>query len=415
MRVLLVGGNREAHRAFFRHGHDLVFINRLGWFRPADLTNGYRHLLAVADDASLDLWVDLADAVHRATPFDVVVSVHDDGFAKAAELGSRLGVPCFADAELSRLVLDKARTRDVLAAAGVESCRHRVVKELTALAEAVDDIGYPCIVKPVDSAGSIGVARIDGPADVPVAGLRTDQADRELVVEEFLAGPEFSVEAISIGRRHHIVAITRKYKKNGTFVEQGHLVPAGLSEDDRQSIERYVVRVLDALGFHDCPSHTEVILTDAGPRLVETHNRMGGDQIVDMVGHVTGVDLYDLVARQSLGEDIAPLLSAQLGAEAFHADRHAAVWFADPDVPVDLHLTEIAGLDAARAVPGVVEVRTIVNPGPGHGEVRHSLHRSAWAVAVADTADAALAAARQAVDTLRLSYVWRRPTDYRFD
>ncbi|HEU5271770.1 MAG TPA: ATP-grasp domain-containing protein [Jatrophihabitans sp.] len=411
MHVLLVGGNREAHRPFFRHGHDLTFINRRGWFQPADLASGYRQLLAVADDAPLDLWAELAGAMHRTTPFDVVVSVHDNGFAEAAELGRRLGVPCHVDAELSRLVLDKSRTRDVLAAAGVESCRHRVVKEPAALAEAADEIGYPCIVKPVDSAGSIGVARIDSPADVAAAGLRAGQTDRELIVEEFLAGAEFSVEAISAGRRHHILAITRKFKKNGTFVEQGHLVPADLPEDDRRSIEQYVVRVLDALGFHDCPSHTEVILTDAGPRLVETHNRLGGDQIVDLVGLVTGVDLYDLVARQSLGEDIAALLSAQSGAEAFHAERHAAVWFADPDVPVDLHLTEIAGLDAARALPGVVEVQTTVSPGPGHGEVRNSLHRSAWAVALADTADAALAAARQAVDTLRLSYVWRRPAD----
>lgn len=407
MRVLLVGGNRDGHRAFLRRGHDLVFLQRLSWFRPVDLTGGYQHLLAVADDASPDLWIELAAAVHRTTPFDMVVSVHDDGFAVAAELSRRLGLPCHADAELYRLVSDKSRTRDVLTAAGIESCRHRVVKELAELAEAADEIGYPCVVKPVDSAGSIGVARIDGPADVPAAGLRTGRTG-ELMVEEFLTGAEFSVEAISAGRQHHIVAITGKYKKSGTFVEQGHLVPADLPDDDRRSIEQYVIRVLDALGFHDCPSHTEVILTDAGPRLVETHNRFGGDQIVDLVSLSTGIDLYDLVARQSVGEDITPLL-AQLGAEAFPADRHAAVWFADPDVPVDLHLTEIAGLDAARAVPGVVEVQTTMNPGPGHGEVRNSLHRSAWAVAVADTADAALAAARQAVDTLRLSYVWRRP------
>jgi biotin carboxylase len=406
MRVLIVGGNRDGHRVFHRHGHELVLINRLGRSRPVDLTNGYRHVIAVADEAPLELWAELAGAVHRATPFDVVVAVHDDGYAEAAELGRRLGLPCLVDAELSRLVLDKSRTRDVLAAAGIPSCRHLVVKGLAALREAADEIGYPCIVKPVDATGSHGVAKIDTPADVPVAGLRTDQVDRELIVEEFLAGPEFSVEAISVGHRHHVIAITQKFKKDRTFVEQGHLVPAGLAEPDRRLVEDYTVEVLDALGFHDCPSHTEVILTDAGPRLVETHNRIGGDQIVDLVAHATGVDLYDLVARQSLGEDVGPLLPAEI-----RADRHAAIWFADPDVPADLHLTEVAGVEAARAVPDVVEVRITANPGPGLGEVRRSTHRSAWAIAVAATGDAALEHARQAIDALRLGYVWRRPAN----
>ena len=51
-------------------------------------------------------------------------------------------------------------------------------------------------------------------------------------------------------------------------------------------------------------SHTEVIVTAEGPRIVGTHVRLGGDSIPELIQLVSGVDLEELWIRQTLGESV---------------------------------------------------------------------------------------------------------------
>ena len=54
------------------------------------------------------------------------------------------------------------------------------------------------------------------------------------------------------------------------------------------------------------PTHTEIVLTESGPRLIETHLRFGGDSIWDLVTDATGVDLVKNQWRQMIGEKVLP-------------------------------------------------------------------------------------------------------------
>ena len=233
-----------------------------------------------------------------------------------------------------------------------------------------------------------------------------DQINRGVLVEEFLVGDEFSVETVSTGSRHHIVAVTRKFTDELTFVERGHLVPAPLDHATHESIVGYVRRVLDVLGFHDCPSHTEIMLTDAGPRLVETHNRMGGDSIMNLVQLATGVDMCDVVARQSLGGNVSALLPQQ-------PDHHqyAAVWFADPSGPSTNTLREVRGVEQVAALPYVRKVKVLKEPGSPQVAVAQSADRSALVVVVGATAQEALDRARAAIRMLEFVYTWTLPEE----
>jgi biotin carboxylase len=403
MRVLVVGTNRACHHRLSRRGHELVLVMPRGKAGPEDLAGPYRHVLVIDDDAPLDLWVEVARACHRTEPFDAVVAFNEGTYRIVDAVSRRLGIPSTVDVELFDRVLDKVRTREILAGAGIPSCRYEHARGRDATIAAVDRIGLPCVVKPVDGEGSLGVARIAVPADVEPAlrWVGDDRLDLGVLVEEYLTGEETSVETVSTRDHHHVIAVTKKYKHDRTFVEQGHLVSAPVSPVVRAAIAEYVVRVLDALGFHDCPSHTELMLTADGPVLIETHNRIGGDRIMDLIEHATGLDMYDLVARQSLGEDV----SAQLS-DALPPQRYAAVWYADPGGSPDQRLHEVAGVDAARSLPGVMTVDVLRGPGSRPGKVRTSFDRSALAVAVGDTPDEAVDRARRAARSLTFTYVW---------
>lgn len=403
MRVLVVGTNRACHRRLSGNGHRLVLMIARSKAKTEDLAGPYRHVIVLDDHAHIELWVDAARCLHRHAAFDAVVAYNEDAYVIVAAISARLGIPCTIDAELFLRVLDKHRMRQILGNHDIPSCRYAFVRGREALLEAIQNVGTPCIVKPVDGEASRGVAKIDSPADVERA-LRcvgVDDLGRGVLVEEFLVGEELSVEAISTRGRHHVVAITKKFKDDQSFVESGHLVPAPLDPSARAAIESYVAGILEAFGFHDCPSHTELMLTSQGPRIIETHNRIGGDRIMDLVQHATGVDMYDLVARQSVGGDITPLLP-----DVVRHHQSAAVWYASPSLPPTQKLLEVRGVAEARTLPFVKTLDLLKEPGSRPAWVRASSDRTALVVVVAKTPGEAVTRARQTIEALSFIYSW---------
>jgi len=403
MRVLVVGTNRMCHDRLHDQGHELVLLMPRHRARPEDPAGPYRHVVILDDEADVSVWVGVAEVLHADRPFEAVAAFNEHTYRIVRAVSDRLGIPTVVDVELFDRVLDKSTTREILDKHGVPGCRHRVARGRESVLAAIGTVGLPCIVKPVDGEASTGVARIDTPADVDAALRRVGerQIDHGVLVEEFLVGEEFSVEALSVGTRHHILAITKKFSDDRTFVERGHLVPAPVDTAAQEAIRRYVERVLDVLGFHDCPSHTEIVLTADGPRIIETHNRIGGDSIMDLVELATGVDVHELVARQSIGEDVSALLP-----EPVTAHRGAAVWYADPSGPPTNTLTEIQEVERVRRLPHVHRVDLLKQPGSRQTAVLQSSDRSALVLTVADTADEALRHAQEAVGELRFVYTW---------
>jgi biotin carboxylase len=403
MRVLIAGTNRACHQRLLAAGHELVLFIPRDKLAPADTTERYQHVVVLDHSASLGLCVELAAALHREQPFGAVAAFNEGTYEMVHAISAALQVPCVIDPALFERVRDKSTTRAVLATAGIPNCRYAQARGRADIERAIELVGLPCIVKPVDAEGSLSVLRIDAEdaVDAALDQLSPDRLAGRMLVEELLIGEELSVEGLSVGTRHHVVAITKKFVNERNFVESGHLVPAPVSAADQNAIVSYVISVLDALGFHDCPSHTEIMLTAEGPRLIETHNRIGGDRIMDLVEHAHGVDMYDLVARQAIGEPVDRLLP-----ESAEATQSAAVWFADPVVGPELTLTAVLGLERAREMTGVTCVDLVKPLGSRQGAERASSERTALAVAVGPTPQQAVASAWTAAGALSFEYLW---------
>ncbi|WP_320069466.1 hypothetical protein [Micromonospora sp. RTGN7] len=160
------------------------------------------------------------------------------------------------------------------------------------------------------------------------------------------------------------------------------------------------------LGVEFGATHTEVVLTADGPRVIETHVRMGGDEIPALAHDATGVELAEYVVRQTVGEEVLPQLRTSLAAAP--AGRSSAIWFAA--APAAGVLTAVEGTELAAEVPGVTEVRLLVEPGAKLAALASSDDRIAYARAVSDSPGAALAAARQAVELLEFQIRSRATT-----
>ncbi|WP_338675181.1 ATP-grasp domain-containing protein [Streptomyces sp. SCSIO 30461] len=400
--VLIVGPGRDFPARIRRAqpGTRTTVICQLDYIGKVRTPGENARVIGVRSDAPEQEWIDLAAAVHALHPFTRIGTFGERDQDHYAVIAEALGLSAHSPVTVS-LVHDKEAMRVRLREAGVDSTNSTRAADLDELHTFVKQYGLPCVVKPISSSGSAGVTKVMHESELADAFARAGGSylglsNTGVLAEEFLDGPQFSVEAFSELGEHQVVVITRKFSEPETFVELGHVSPAELPADLCEEIHAYVGGVLDALGVEFGPTHTEVVLGEEGPRLIETHVRMGGDQIPALTLDATGVDVDDCTARQTLGEKVLPGIRATLAED--RPAHSSAIWFASLDATGVLD--GVSGLDEARVLPGVSEIAVLARQGAEVGRLETSESRVAYARALGKTADEAVTAARAAVECL---------------
>ncbi|MCY0937613.1 ATP-grasp domain-containing protein [Streptomyces sp. H34-S4] len=291
----------------------------------------------------------------------------------AVEAAEELGLSPNSAAAVHRLN-DKAAMRRLLDAAGLSVVRAEPARSVDDVAAAVAVVAgrfaAPVIVKPSGASGSRGVALVREAADVDEWADRVRGAglDGPFLVEEYLEGPEFSVETLTVDGVHHVVGVTAKQTDGPPgFVETGHVHPAPLSAPDESAIRAVVTGLLDLAGHRFGPAHTEVILTAGGPRIVESQARLGGDRIPLLVEVATGFDIEASVFRALAGEPVV----------VPDAVRTASIGFFR--FPAGL-LDSVAGLEEVRDLPYVHALHFPFAPGDQLPHTTDSFTRHGYVV-----------------------------------
>ena len=218
-------------------------------------------------------------------------------------LAEKLGLPCNT-AQCVAMTTNKGMMRNAWKEKGI-SCPEYWILDQKCAETFQPTAPYPLIVKPTDRSGSRGVRRVENDVELQMAVREALKYsfEKKVIVEEWIAGEEFSCECLSWKGQHHCLSITRKFTTGSPeYVETGHLEPASVEKQDQ--IVREVFRGLDALEVSDGASHTEFkIDTDGIVHLIETGSRMGGDCIgSDLVRLSTGIDYVKNVILIALGE-----------------------------------------------------------------------------------------------------------------
>ncbi|NBE49971.1 ATP-grasp domain-containing protein [Streptomyces boluensis] len=332
----------------------------------------------------------LIAATARTHAIDTVLHLgSEDSMGPAVEEAEALGLAP-NPAETVRRINDKAALRELLNAGGLSVVRSQEVASVDAVVRAAPDFPVPFVVKPARSSGSRGIALVLDAEDLDEWVVRVRRAGLRgpFVLEEYLRGPEFSVETLTVDGVHHVVGITAKQHTGAPgFVETGHVFPARISPDAETAVRATVIGLLDLAGYRFGPAHTEVILTSRGPRIVESQTRLGGDRIPALVELASGFDLEAAVFRALAGEAI----------EVPKAHRAASIGFFQ--LPPG-HVESISGLDELRAQPHVHALHFPYRPGSVLPPVTDSASRHGFVVVDAESPGQAvrrIAAAREAV------------------
>ena len=189
------------------------------------------------------------------------------------------------------------------------------------------ELDTPLIVKPIDSGGSQGITlvrAIDGLKKAYISAQKLSPA-REVIIEEYVDGREFSVECLSYKGEHYLVQITDKVTTGEPhFVELQHHQPANISLHLTQRIKAMVFKALDALKIENSPSHTEIKLNSRGELfIIEIGARLGGGMITsDLVRLSTGYDLVKAAIELACGIFIKPtVLEAAFSGILFYSEK----------------------------------------------------------------------------------------------
>lgn len=261
-------------------------------------------VFSAVDFSDVDAVADYA-ARHR---LDAVYSTGSDlAVPVSAEVSERLGLPRFVAPQTARTTTDKPAMRRALA--GVRGTVPAV--EVTAASASQWDGRWPVIVKPADAQGQRGVARVDGPEGLPAAveaavgHSRTHRA----IIEEFISGPEVSVNGYLVAGRLVFLAVSdRETWPEHVGLVAAHAAP-GVAADEaaRSRMPGVLEEAAAAIGIADGPVYAQVMLRAGHPYIIEITARLDGCHMWRVLRHAAGVDLMAWTLRHLLtGEAPAP-------------------------------------------------------------------------------------------------------------
>ena len=277
---------------------------------------------------------------------------------------------------------------------GVPSPWYFVIEREEDLGALEKTVSFPCIIKPTDNAGSHGVALVNSYSELVDKYSYSHDCSRggKVIVEEYLDGPEVSVEAMVVDGDIAILQITDKMTTGAPFfVETGHVQPSRLPFEVRRKISDVAEEACKAVGIDRGPAHIEMKLTSRGPVMIELGARLGGDNITThLVPLSTGIDMVEATIKVALGEqpDIRPKMNCGAAERFFSA-------------PVGV-IEAFENVDEAKNIPGVRDLFFTKGVGEESTPIRNSNDRIGFIISQAETAEKALEICENSMSIIRI-------------
>lgn len=282
--------------------------------------------------------------------FDAIIPATDYALEVTAKVANKLGV--FGNSIFSaHCARNKDAARKEYQKKGVPSAKFEVVDNMDSAFIASNNIGFPLILKPTNTASSIDVFYIDNKDTLKqrfeeISQLKTSymgfKVNESYIMEEFLDGPEFSVELFLNNDSIAFAEVTEKITTDPPyFVELMHVFPTTIETNNKKEIIQTAYRAVQAIDIHNGPTHVEIKLTAQGAKVVEVNGRPGGDHITsDLIKNAYGINIFsktiDLYLNHTV--EITPLFYKSALIKFLFSTKNGI-------------LKGITGLDALKTLP----------------------------------------------------------------
>ena len=216
---------------------------------------------------------------------------------------------CGISKEIAIRATNKHLMREAFEAYGAPSPKSILTKdEEDAWNTFCNEFDTNAILKPSRNSGSRGIAKVEkGISKEAFVSLYqralNESRDHQVLIEQFIEGPEFSVEVIVWKGEPHVLAVTdKKTTEAPYFVELGHNQPSVYPAEIQEKLKAGAIAGCKALGLTYCAAHCELKVQNGEAYLMEIGARMGGDFISTELTHLSsGVDMVAATINVVLG------------------------------------------------------------------------------------------------------------------
>lgn len=324
---------------------------------------GWRAAVADADSgapgislADLFIHVDLKDRKGlieaarqlKREGLDGVFTAGTDFSTSVAAIADALGLPGIP-VSAAETAKHKIRMRECFSRAGIPSPKFMLISREEQCETAVRTLTLPLVIKPADNMGARGVKLIETLRDCidSFKAARQFSSSGEVIAEEYISGPEFSLDALIYGGNIDICGFAdRHIRFSPYFVEMGHTMPTMLEKKERQRVIGCFVRGIEALGITEGAAKGDIKLSADGPVVGEIAARLSG-------GYMSG-----WTYPYASGHD---LTSSALDIAAGYppSGRHGGYPLASAErafISIPGRVAEISGIRSAKQRPYVKDV-----------------------------------------------------------
>ena len=301
----------------------------------------------------------------KTSPIDVVLGVNDQTAVLASSISEVLGLSANS-LDSVRAASNKQTMRRLLQKAGLPCPNFVVVGIDENPADIVQQVTFPCVLKPLTLSGSCGVIRADDQESFHNAFTRIghllktfarpeqDIASREILIEDFIPGIEVALEGLLTKNTFHPLAMFDKPDPlDGPYFEETiYVTPSRLPSDTQTRITASLAKAARAIGLREGPVHGELRINDQDIWVIEVAARSIGGKCSRMLEFGTGRSLEELILLHALGQEL-PSLDLRKGAGGVMMIP----------IPQEGVLERVEGQDEAQQVPGVEELVMTAKPG----------------------------------------------------
>jgi len=247
-------------------------------------------------------------SIAESHEIDAVITDNCDySLYTASIIATKLKLP-FASIQSAIFSNDKFAQRTCVKQHNIRQPEFVKVQTLDELLEAVEVIGYPSILKPIDSRGTFGVTIINNFSELQKAYFDAinNSPSRTLIFEQYITGSLITVDGFCFSNGHKSLTVaSRKFESGAKPVTKEIIYPALFDEEINKQLMQNNQLVVNALNYQYGHTHGEYILTESNEiYLVECTNRGGGVYTSSViVPLLTGINLNEILINQSFGVD----------------------------------------------------------------------------------------------------------------
>ncbi|UOG39048.1 alpha-hydroxy-acid oxidizing protein [Leptospira noguchii] len=326
---------------------------------------------------------------------DGVITAGTDASMTVAAVANALDLPGirYVDAEAAS---NKVKMRERLKKAGIPLPGFAPVWSLSDTRDALEFLNFPLVMKPADNMGARGVIKVENREELQAAFKHAKKYSPtgEMILEEYMPGPEVSVDALTWNGNFVITGIAdRIIEREPYFIEMGHNMPSALSPSILKEVEEVMFRSMKALGITLGAGKGDIKVTPDGVKVGEIAARLSGGFMSAFTFPLSsGINLNRAAILIALGEEpdnLVPTFNRVSIERCLLAPRGK--------------LISIDGIEETRKIEGVNDLFFMNKVGDIIQEPTNNIEKTGHVIISADTLDQAEAVFEKVKNTIRFT------------